>query len=193
MKAITFVLIAFLVVVSSCKKEEEDPPVKGDFIEGGIVFFVGGGLTYVVSINDLTDAQWGCDYIPDITSEYLQTGAGAAQLILDNCEERGIAARRCDNYEFGGYDDWYLPGNSIAHGGLLSIFVERNLINSACIANGGTALKSAFYWSSRSNTNLLKAEGRDFSSQGGVAGNNGFAIRDKDEIHHVRAMRTFKH
>ena len=181
------ILVVFVLISVSCEKEKDSLPEIGDFFGGGVVYFVGERSRYikVVSIDDLEDSQWGCD---NVTSPNLLDDQFQAQHILDNCDERGIAARRCDNFEYGGYDDWYLPmGHFFAS--MPEIFRNKNKINSSCIANGGSAISNDLYWTSTS-WGWEKAITIDFSYSGEVQYGDLYQIkRDKDEIHKVRAIR----
>ena len=80
---------------------------------GGFVFYSdgqGGGLEMLnISIQN----SWGCQS-PSLPGCVSSLGAGAAntQLILNACPSNNSAPAYCDQFSYGGYDDWYLPSFS---------------------------------------------------------------------------------
>ena len=107
---------------------------------GGIIFYIDGtgqhGL--ISSTTDQGTAVWGCyDYANPI---YLGANTGNGQtntsIIVNGCPEPAIAARICDDLEWNGYSDWFLP----SYGDLLMMYAHRNII--------GGFDTTAGYWSS---------------------------------------------
>lgn len=91
--------------------------------------YLGGTLVYVLKPSDAgydpnvkhglirakdqvyNNLVWGCnETITNATDEGLGGGKDNTARILQACNEDEIAARICDTYTAGGYDDWYLPG-----------------------------------------------------------------------------------
>ena len=90
--------------------------------------YLGGTLVYVLKPSDAgydpnvkhglirakdqvyDNLVWGCnETITNATDEGLGGGKANTAKILQACNEDEIAARICDTYTAGGYDDWYLP------------------------------------------------------------------------------------
>jgi hypothetical protein len=134
-----------------------DPNIKiGDFIEGGVVFYLaptptdldGDGTPdngLICSIEDQGTVEWsvGIDYkTTAATGINIGDGAINTDKIID---KRGgvstnYAAGLARNYRGGGFDDWFLPSN----GELIEMF-----LNKADIDSGGNELHvSDYYWSS---------------------------------------------
>jgi hypothetical protein len=92
----------------------------------GIVGAAGGYIVYdkgvytdgwqylEIAPSDLPDSsQWGCQDFAFSSIGWLSEDAGFGQantdLIIQECNEQGIAADRCADFSFGGYSDWFLP------------------------------------------------------------------------------------
>ena len=56
-------------------------------------------------------AQWGCygTYIANASNPNIGAGNYNTDLILELCDQTGIAAEICANLNLNGFDDWYLP------------------------------------------------------------------------------------
>jgi hypothetical protein len=86
---------------------------------GGYIVYDKGvytdGWRYLeIAPNDLPDSsQWGCQDFAFSSIGWLSQDAGFGQantdLIIQECNEQGIAAERCADFSFGGYSDWFLP------------------------------------------------------------------------------------
>lgn len=148
----------------------------GDPHEGGIIFYLDGtgqhGLIAAESDQStLAGAAWGCSGTSITTGTGIGSGQSNTTNILNGCSEEGIAARLCDNYESGGFSDWYLPSNNE----LAEMYVQRAEI-------GG--FSEVIYWSS-SAFSVSDARGWNFSN------GNATWTDDKSTPLRVRAIRTF--
>ena len=84
----------------------------GDFYQGGIVFYLdtmGGGL--IAAPFDQGTAVWGCagTEISGANGTAIGTGTQNTIDIIDGCTTPSIAANLCANFNYSGYDDWFLP------------------------------------------------------------------------------------
>ena len=130
------------------------------------------------SVDQSTNAEWGCfsSYIG--TSILLGTGQANTTAIVGGCITAGIAARICDNLVLNSYADWYLPSKA-----------ELNLMYSN-IGPGASAPNTNvgnftpnYYWSSSEFDGNL-AWLQIFAS--GFQGPS-----NKNLIEYVRAVRAF--
>jgi len=71
-------------------------------------------------------------------------GATNTNLIINQAGHTTSAALNCSNYSHDGYSDWNL--GTITE--ITSLLNEDTIINSVSIANGGSSLTNATYWSS---------------------------------------------
>ena len=92
----------------------EEPIAIGDFIAGGIVFYIdpndpSHGL--VCADEDLDQGWWGCygTYISGASATAVGTGQANTTAIVNSCDDDYFAAKACDNLVYNGYDDWFLP------------------------------------------------------------------------------------
>ncbi|MBP9209072.1 MAG: VCBS repeat-containing protein [Saprospiraceae bacterium] len=85
----------------------------GDRIGGGFVFYSNTEFALVASPFGLGRAQWGCSgkRISGATGKEIGDGLKNTKEILNQCLEPNIAAFHCDTFNYGGYDDWFLPSN----------------------------------------------------------------------------------
>ena len=114
---------------------------------------------------------WGCSGIAlGDTAKAIGTGQSNTTTIVNECSN-GMAAMICNDLQWGGYLDWYLP----------SIFELQMLYNNR-VAIGGFA--EDYYWSSS-----------EFSADAALAWyfiSMGYMIHpDKSSSYHVRAVRSF--
>jgi hypothetical protein len=111
----------------------------GQFYAGGYIFHLDetGDHGLVCSPEDVGSAPWGCFGTLINTGTAVGTGATNTAAILANCNEPGIAARLCNDYESGGYNDWFLPSKD-----------ELILIYSHLYETGIVDFQFQVYWSS---------------------------------------------
>ncbi len=127
------------------------------------------GLIVTTSVQS-TAAQWGCSGTSISTSTTIGTGQNNTTAIVNNCTIPNIAAHLCDNLNFGGYSDWFLPSRDE----LSQLFINRNSIG---------VLSIGTYWSSSQNASST-AWSVNFMSGAVVSSNKTSAL-------YVRAVRRF--
>lgn len=130
------------------------PPVLGDFIYGGVVFWLDPADNYhglVCAIeNQSTGIRWNNGAAPVTGATATAVGTGAANtttiITVQGAIATSYAAGLARAYNGGGYSDWFLPSMDE----LLLVWSKRTLINNTSIANGGVALSPGpvEYWSS---------------------------------------------
>ncbi len=146
----------------------------GQSYGGGIIFYIDVSNQHgliAASSDQSTGAQWGC-WMTFIGGTSIAVGTGQANttIIVNGCNQAGIAARICDQIVLNGYSDWYLP----SLGELNLMYQQKNVI-------GGNPYNT--YWSS-SEYSAFNAYVQDFSN--GVQGNSA-----KNNTLYVRAIRSF--
>ena len=152
------------------------PPVIGQSYGGGIVFYVDGtgqhGLIAATSDQSST-ATWGCmGTLIFGTSNSIGTGQANTTKIVTDCSDVGNAARICDELEFNGYSDWFLP----SWGELIEMYQQRAVI-------GGFPDSPVFYWSSTEDSN---------NSARALFFYNGYGVYpNKSDNNYVRAIRAY--
>jgi len=142
---------------------------------GGIVFYDKGsysdGWRYLEAAPSDQSAgiQWGGTSVGG-TGTAIGTGAANTQAIVAALEEGDYAAKLCDDLEYGGYSDWFLPSR-----------YELNAMYTQSGAIGGFA--SAYFWSS-SEVTASDASFQHFGNGGRYDNNKNYELR-------VRAARAF--
>ncbi|HIG32347.1 MAG TPA: DUF1566 domain-containing protein [Flavobacteriales bacterium] len=126
--------------------------VVGQYKYGGVVFWVDGtgqhGL--VCSIEDQSSGiQWynGANLDVKAMREGAFGGASNTERITGAQGSGAYAAFICAQYTGGGYGDWYLPAKEE----LNQMRLNKTIINTTAIANGGSSFTPAGYWSSTEN------------------------------------------
>ena len=159
------------------------PPAIGDYYQGGVIFYLddsGGGL--ICGVSDQSSAAWGCQGTEISGADGTAIGTGAQNTIdiVNGCAISGTAADICANLSLNGYDDWFLPSKYE----LNEMYLNKAIIDSTAIANGGAAFCDLIvYWSSSENDSIC-AWVREF-----FTGGQGIFI--KDQPHIFRAVRAF--
>ena len=148
---------------------------KGDKFGGGVVFYIfpSGQHGLIASEFDANiGTEWGCfgTSIPNAQNEGIGFGKANTLAILQSCSTPNIAARICENYTLGGYDDWYLPSKDE----LNELYLSKDLV-------GG--FSDYYYWSS--------TESRTYYVwiQAFLGGTQGTQV--KSSQYRVRAIRNF--
>ena len=166
MKKLLYTLLAVSIIFSACEEEDVAPANTnnntgnntnlsiGDYHQGGVIFYLeGNGSGLICDISDiaspLNQVGWGCytDALNGAASTDIGSGFSNTTDIINGCNEVGIAAEICYNLTKGGYSDWYLPSKDE----LNEMYINKNLINTTSIYNGGYALNISDddeYWSS---------------------------------------------
>jgi hypothetical protein len=157
---------------------------------GGLVFYDkfsnAGGWRYLEAAPVDTEQQfpWG-DVSVGGTSPALGDGKRNTQLIVEELRKNKIggAAQYCDDLEYGGYTDWFLPSND-----------ELNLMYQNLKEKGLGGFVSDVYWSSSVYDNSFSGysfaqrfnDGFRFGVDSGFASEN-----TKRRSNRVRAVRAF--
>lgn len=164
----------------------------GDFAHGGIVFWIdesgehglvcakedqSAGVRWYAGANGSTQAKGNGPYSGEMNTMIII----ASQVAIGD-DGNTYAARLCAELQIteGGkaYGDWYLPSREEL--GLM--FDNQSVIGNTAAANGGSALVSAFYWSS---TELNSGDA--WSENSGIQVGNS----SKSSTYRVRAIRAF--
>ena len=135
----------------------EQPPAVGDFIDGGVVFWVdptniAHGLVCAIE-DQSTGIQWynGSFVAIGATDSAIGTGLANTDAIIaaQGAVETNYAAGLARTYTGGGYNNWFLPSKDE----LNEMYLNRAIINATAIANGGAPFSTDAYWSSTENDN----------------------------------------
>ncbi|MBK8503190.1 MAG: DUF1566 domain-containing protein [Saprospiraceae bacterium] len=159
--------------------------VIGDFVQGGVVFWVSvsGAHAKVVSIYDVAAVTWS-----NITNTAIGASAqsdinGAGNTVANMMQSghTNSAARHCADLTYGGYDDWYLPSKNE----LGQVYNNRVVIAATATANGGEDFVSGLYWSSTEfSSSVSDAWIQNFATGNQTSGS-------KNNFSRVRAVRAF--
>lgn len=164
------------------------PPYSvGDFIHGGIVFYVDttGKHGLVCAKMNQTSGQWSRGVLINVGADKEGLYGGMENTIAAVERESGnpTAPRVCYELEITEgnitYSDWYLPSKDELN--LMS--QNQAVINTASIANGGEAF-GGMYWSSTENQSYAWLQ---ICSEA----NHESYIHEKVKIRSVRAIRRF--
>jgi hypothetical protein len=167
------------------------PILVGDFMEGGVVFWVNPNDSLhglVCDVQDLGAAEWGCYGVvvgadgTAIGTGYLNTNNMLANNCLPHTAGNLIAANMCNNSTAQTYTDWFLPSKDA----LNQMYINKASIDATAIANGGDVFALFYYWSS-SEYNI----GSDYYAwrQNFMDGTQSFYSKWDQEK--VRAVRAF--
>jgi hypothetical protein len=141
---------------------------------GGIVFYDKGiffnGWQYLEAApGDINPAKWGSGV--GSTGTVVGAGKQNTQLIAEHAEDGG-AAKLCATFEFGGYNDWFLPSQD-----------ELDLMYKNLKQKGLGSFLNSWYWSS-SDTGTYSTYCQNFSN--GEKSSANFY-----NMHSVRPIRQF--
>ena len=121
----------------------------GAYYQGGIIFYIdatdGSGLVCAVS-DQSSSIQWynGSWIKTDVTATAVGTGQANTATIVSYQGSGSYAAQICADLDMNGYSDWFLPSKDE----LNLMYTNKLTIDATAIANSGSSLASAFYWSS---------------------------------------------
>jgi len=184
-KIIIFGCLTLALVLTSCSKEDEPTPLTiGDFLKGGVIFYLDDtkqhGLVCAVS-NQSDGTVWGCIGTTINGADDLTIGTGL-QNTLDievGCTTAGTAADLCANLTLNTYSDWFLPSQDE----LYEMYLNKDIIDITAIANGGTAFDAKRYWSS---TEFSDTNAWYYPFYNAAPEDN-----HKSSLYRVRAVRAF--
>jgi hypothetical protein len=168
----------------------------GDFAQGGIVFWVdetgqhglvcakidqSSGMRWNAGTNGFTRALGDGPF-----SGELNTSIIIAAHVAIGDDGDTYAARVCNELKVteGGitYGDWYLPSKEE----LNIMYLNKSIIETTAVANGGSAFTSINYWSSCESPSVNQhAWSRNLGTGSGVYNTKGIAT------YYVRAIRAF--
>jgi hypothetical protein len=148
---------------------------------GGIVFYdkfsSAGGWRYLETAPAETEQKFPLGVAVNGTSPALGDGKRNTQLIVEELRKAKIggAAQYCDDLEYGGYTDWFLPSRD-----------ELDLMYRNLKEKGVGGFGNERYWSSSRNSNgyYRNAQGQNFS-------NGEQNDLDIGNTYSVRAIRQF--
>ncbi|MFT6335340.1 MAG: hypothetical protein ACJATI_002094 [Halioglobus sp.] len=149
----------------------------GKTYQGGLIAYLntitGSGLV-AASVDQSTGAEWGCwGTFMQGTSYEIDAGQSNTTSIVDDCGESGIAAKLCDNLDYEGYQDWFLPSKDELY----------ELYNNLKLNDFG-GFDAGWYWTSTEDSATF-AWSQDF-----LVGNQ-YANDKVDVNNNVRAVRVF--
>jgi hypothetical protein len=147
---------------------------------GGTIFYVQTGTTYgnwkylEAAPADCGSAAWGM-YPEDVTGTAIGIGTGKenTRIIVEFYSEstETYAANLCNDYAYGGFDDWFLPSKD-----------ELNLMYTNLKQHGLGDLNNVVYWSS-SQISTDSSWNHNFAL--------GTLNGGKTDLRSVRAVRAF--
>ena len=160
----------------------------GDFRDGGIVFWVDpadnthGLVTTVSDLNSGNSITWNNGTnVPGAEATAIGSGQANTTAIVAAQATGTYAASLCDNLSLGSYNDWFLPSSDE----LYQIYLNKTIINTTSVANGGANLNTLFYWTSTQDSGNANLAYILRISNGNIEVNN------KLNVAWVRAIRAF--
>ena len=175
----------------------------GDFIYGGIVFYVDeteqhglvcapSNLMAEYDMHPWLDINVNTSYIEIEGGTSSEIGSGYSNtMTIINSQGIGVdAASLCSQLNLNGYDDWFLPSLNE----LWELYYNREIINEVAVQNEGELLNDGwfqyFYWSS-SEKNLTQAWQIMFNTDGFSSNGGQPTARLKQNADRVRPVRAF--
>jgi len=119
-------------------------------IKGDVVYIDSSGHmwtpTFNLPVTGSNEQQypWGCDGTKTGATSLTDGRSNTDIIVIADCSESGDAAVACDNLEYAGYDDWYLP----AQDELSNLYNECNIVNYTKCKDWDNNAQTANYWSS---------------------------------------------
>jgi len=179
---VPLILVIFVALLISCLSTETVYEIGDTGPAGGLVFFVNDNdsdewkYLEAAPSDQGSDVAWGCSGTLINGADGTALGSGAQNTIdiIAGCGTAGIAAKICDDFEHGGYSDWYLPSRD-----------ELNLMRVNLVQNGiGGFNETTPYWCSTE----LDANSAHIQ----YVGNGAQTQANKDyDFYIVRAIRAF--
>lgn len=176
----------------------ETTPQVGDYLDGGIVFYVaptptdlnGDGNVDIglLCSGHISSSNWGYNNIAVGTNNGTGIGDGAQNtsiiLSFSSGMSSDVAAEICDNLILNGFNDWFLPSSSE----LVEILVNKDVLNNAAVENGLNSYVNSWYFSSTESLNYpsTMVRGINFGD-----GNYGTGPKVSNFLWNVTAVRAF--
>jgi hypothetical protein len=146
---------------------------------GGIIFYdkfsTAGGWRYLEAAPAETEQKFPCNVYVSGSSLAIGDGKRNTQLTVEKLRENktGGAAQYCDELEYGGCTNWFLPSRD-----------ELDLMYRNLKENGLGGFESAWYWSSSTSGSFASTWAQQFSD-------GRQDRRDRSDSFSVRAIRQF--
>ena len=161
----------------------------GEYKFGGVIFWIdpasNNSAGLVCDINDLNSGNsivWnnGAN-VPGAEATIIGSGQANTSAIVAAQATGTYAASLCDNLSLGTYNDWSLPSQDEFY----QIYLNKTIINTTSVANGGANLNTVFYWTSTQDSGNANLAYIVRMSNGNIEINN------KLNLAWVRAVRAW--
>jgi hypothetical protein len=160
------------------------PAVLGEYVHGGIVFWVDPNDNTKGLVCALTDQSAGIiwhatnDGTTGATATAIGTGQANTDEIIELYDTENNAAKLCDDFVLDGYSDWYLPSKDE----LNKMYENIGQGNTLGLGNVGGFAASG-YWSSSENYSNFAWYSNFY---------DGYSdLKLKSSTYRVRAVRAF--
>ena len=158
-----FTLFIIFLITAACEKEivnEREGHYVGELFGGGIIFWLSpdgqhGLITSLYDLDDGNGSAWS-NILGEIgnSAQSMTNGANNTSAIISQNGHFSSAAKLCDEYVSGEYDDWYLPSQRE-----LCLLVSQDFLVDYILDNDGKESTTGFtqentdptigcYWSS---------------------------------------------